>query len=472
MASTLALLGPQLLIADLPVHCLQQQIFGSWTFHLGAPQSTPQLCGHHTPGEVRDVVTSSAPNISEPARRIDLRLGTPDLAELASEEDAYEHAEVGWWTMIYDQGFEVRLAGRVFFAFSSVVPSASSSGYASRCSTTAIGWYHELGNETHSDVWGCYHGVQTRRSSGSSSLPHSARAANDSRAGSASSWPPAHYAASQHAHASGWLDWLHASGGARVRAAADERPDALKYAGLPSAWDWRDVDGVNYVPPVRTQGSCGACYVIAAVAMLESRLAIASGGRERPTLSVQEMLSCSPYSQGCLGGFPYLVGKYLTDIGVSSDACFPTDTGEMEAANYTPPSCMQRCASPSRRWHASDYRYVGGRYGGCAEAAMMHEIYKHGPIVAGFQAGANLYSHRGDVIYASPPAPPHGATSASSAAAATAATADGPSRTTTPASAAPALVVTAASASAADAASSDGGATAACSSSLHVCVGQ
>ena len=65
--------------------------------------------------------------------------------------------------------------------------------------------------------------------------------------------------------------------------------------------------------------------------MLESRLAISSGGRERPTLSVQEMLSCSPYSQGCLGGFPYLVGKYLTDIGVASEACFPTDTEEVSA---------------------------------------------------------------------------------------------------------------------------------------------
>ena len=115
-----------------------------------------------------------------------------------------------------------------------------------------------------------------------------------------------------------------AAGQAPVRAANDERPDQIKYAGLPTAWDWRNVNGVNYVPPARTQGSCGACYVIATVGMLESRLAIASGGRERPTLSVQEILSCSAYSQGCLGGFPYLVGKYLTDVGVVSEQCFPT----------------------------------------------------------------------------------------------------------------------------------------------------
>ena len=49
-----------------------------------------------------------------------------------------------------------------------------------------------------------------------------------------------------------------------------------RYAGLPSAWDWRDVDGVDYVPRVRSQGQCGACYASATLGMLESRLAIAS----------------------------------------------------------------------------------------------------------------------------------------------------------------------------------------------------
>ena len=91
-------------------------------------------------------------------------------------------------------------------------------------------------------------------------------------------------------------------------------------------------------------------------------------------------------------------------MGVGSEQCFPTEataTPEGPEQMSLPPSCSARCATPSRRWHATDYRYVGGRYGGCSEAQMMHEIYKHGPVVAGFEASAALYSHRGDAIYSS-----------------------------------------------------------------------
>eukprot|EP00966_Prymnesium_polylepis_P095447 2210909-Prymnesium_polylepis.1 len=66
-----------------------------------------------------------------------------------------------------------------------------------------------------------------------------------------------------------------------VRVQADARPARVRYAGLPRGWDWRNVSGVDYVPAVRTQGACGSCYAIAAVSMLEARIAIASGGAER-----------------------------------------------------------------------------------------------------------------------------------------------------------------------------------------------
>ena len=43
-----------LAFADLPVHCLQDQITGEWTFHLEAPvnftgEERQHLCGHELP---------------------------------------------------------------------------------------------------------------------------------------------------------------------------------------------------------------------------------------------------------------------------------------------------------------------------------------------------------------------------------------------------------------------------------------
>ena len=67
---------------------------------------------------------------------------------------------------------------------------------------------------------------------------------------------------------------------------------------LPESWDWRNVQGVNYVSPVRNQESCGSCYSFASMGMLEARIRILTNNSQTPILSPQEVVSCSPYAQG------------------------------------------------------------------------------------------------------------------------------------------------------------------------------
>ena len=64
---------------------------------------------------------------------------------------------------------------------------------------------------------------------------------------------------------------------------------------------------------MRDQPSCGSCYAFAGSSILESAARIADGTPH--FVSPQEIVSCSPYSQGCEGGFAYLVAKY-------SQVCF------------------------------------------------------------------------------------------------------------------------------------------------------
>jgi hypothetical protein len=73
---------------------------------------------------------------------------------------------------------------------------------------------------------------------------------------------------------------------------------ATAAAELPEEWDWRDVDGVNYVTPVKNQGACGSCYALTAVAAFESYI-LTHGGPELD-LSEEQAKECA--GNGCSGG--------------------------------------------------------------------------------------------------------------------------------------------------------------------------
>ncbi len=55
---------------------------------------------------------------------------------------------------------------------------------------------------------------------------------------------------------------------------------------LPESFDWRDVNGVNFVSPVRDQGHCGSCYTVATVESFEARRRIKYANVDLPLLSV------------------------------------------------------------------------------------------------------------------------------------------------------------------------------------------
>jgi cathepsin C len=62
-----------------------------------------------------------------------------------------------------------------------------------------------------------------------------------------------------------------ANGATATRLMADEGEGELDDEHIPDEWDWRNVDGVSYVGPIRNQGACGSCYAFASTSMLEVR---------------------------------------------------------------------------------------------------------------------------------------------------------------------------------------------------------
>lgn len=108
-------------------------------------------------------------------------------------------------------------------------------------------------------------------------------------------------------------------------------------------------------------------------------------------ISLQHVLDCSVYNQGCDGGYSYLVSKYYQDINMVLKGC--------EGMN-----CQKRCNNQQLEeleFGVSDFGYVGGAYGSCNERNIMEEVYKNGPIVLSLEPDYSFMFYKSG-IYQSP----------------------------------------------------------------------
>lgn len=60
---------------------------------------------------------------------------------------------------------------------------------------------------------------------------------------------------------------------------------------------------------------------MATLSMLEARIRRQTSNKVKERLSVQHVLSCSVYNQGCNGGYAYLVLKFGKEIELLPEKC-------------------------------------------------------------------------------------------------------------------------------------------------------
>ena len=154
--------------ADLPVHCLKHQIVGSWnlflTSSLTKDPSEKLSCGHTSPDHQSTSYLAMIDEF-ESSITLSLKLGQDDTVK---EESSSHSSSLDFWTMIYDEGFEIRHNNVRYFTFSEYVKTEA--GYKSRCSSTLVGWYHNY--ITHEK--GCF---RAQKADGSSDLTKNAKQA-------------------------------------------------------------------------------------------------------------------------------------------------------------------------------------------------------------------------------------------------------------------------------------------------------
>jgi C1A family cysteine protease len=172
--------------------------------------------------------------------------------------------------------------------------------------------------------------------------------------------------------------------GAETAASSEEfvTPEA-NGATLSPTLDWRNVGGVNYVTPIKNQGSCGSCWAFAVTAALESQALMDAG--IRLDLSEQVLVSCPNGGGTCSGGSPSTASTYIRDVGLPLESCFP----------YT--ATNSACSNACLTYRTDTYRVLGWHSGQNAVDAMKNAVYTYGPVVATFYVYSDFFSYRSGV---------------------------------------------------------------------------
>jgi cathepsin C len=358
---------------------------------------------------------------------------------LSNPNIAKAHSQTGTWTMVYDEGFEVKVSNRVFFAFSNFTFQGEGFGKknVSHCGDTMVGWYE---NQDRSG-FGCYY---AEKQAGEKPVAKAA-VSKQSQAKTAASFvdtPLDHKTqATKVAQLNKKLAMLQLGWKARVmprwngktfreingfagikrkvptrdlhREMMAQRPrpktsflqrpqpKGLRSGKVPDTWDWSlTTEGQNFLEPVMDQGDCGSCYDASTMRMLTARHKITQNDTEALPWSINFPLFCSEYNQGCKGGYGFLTTKWSKDVGLLPATCMRYNTGG---------SCKLECdlekdLAGQKRYRVDNHRYINSWYGNFNSSVELikEEIYRNGPVVLSFEPSQDFMFYSGGIYKTAP----------------------------------------------------------------------
>jgi C1A family cysteine protease len=185
-------------------------------------------------------------------------------------------------------------------------------------------------------------------------------------------------------------------------------PDPIALTGdSPTSWDWRNVDGKNWVTPIRDQAECGSCYAFGIVAAIETMYSYQKNDYN-PTLDLSEqfVVSCSQSliwdNRGCCGGLMGETLLFLRTKGVPLESCFPyaaIDSKGRDAydcpfgqPSNDPVKCSYRCSD----WENQVIK-IQGYHTLYLKESIKTAISTYGPVAAGFQVYEDFKDYNGGI---------------------------------------------------------------------------
>ena len=181
---------------------------------------------------------------------------------------------------------------------------------------------------------------------------------------------------------------------------------------LPATWDWRNINGTNFLTKNLNQHLpqwCGSCWAHGALSSLADRVKIARRAHQPDiNLPVQFLLNCGDAGT-CNGGDHLAAYRYIKDSGgIPFDTCLDYEACSHDSRarvchnrNF---SCIAEnvCRScPTYDDCAAIYSYPNVTIESYTALRgyndMMNEIYKHGPIACGVAAPA-IEDYQGGIV--------------------------------------------------------------------------
>jgi len=109
------------------------------------------------------------------------------------------------------------------------------------------------------------------------------------------------------------------------------KAEAIGIAGVPAAYDLRDVVGKNFVTPIKDQGNCGSCVSFGTVATVESQMRVQLSNPDLEVdLSEAHMFFCHGRDRNAncdTGWTPNQAFDAFKSKGVTNESCYPYQLG-------------------------------------------------------------------------------------------------------------------------------------------------
>jgi C1A family cysteine protease len=158
--------------------------------------------------------------------------------------------------------------------------------------------------------------------------------------------------------------------------------------GAPSTYDLRNVNGKNFITPIRDQLNCGSCVAFGTIATIEG---LAQVQHNNPSLNIDlseaHLFFCLGTATGasCAAGWmPDKAFNCASNTGICDEKCYPYDLGKTDCAKYL-------CSD----WQKRVTKVVGARP--VTASQIKTQLSTKGPVTACFVVYSDFFAYKSGI---------------------------------------------------------------------------